>query len=279
MSINTLIILGSNGMLGNYIKRYFQTKTNINVITINRPTFDAYNHDITKLEQIIQVNLTPQTLIFNAIGTIPQANNDYEIINDHYKKINQEFPHHLANLCEKYNAKLIHPSTDCVFNGGRGNYTENDIPDETNIYGVSKYLGEPSNCTVMRTSIMGEEVNNKRSFVEFVKQNEGKTINGYNNHYWNGITCLQYAKNVEYMINNNYFWNGVRHICSPNSVTKYELCQIVNDVYDLNINIQKYTTPEKINKCLCTIYDCPFNIPHLRDQIIEMKQFTNTLYV
>lgn len=279
MSINTLIILGPNGMLGNYIKRYFQTKTSINVITINRPTFDAYNDDITKLEQLIQNHLTSKTLIFNAIGTIPQATKDYPINNDHYTKINQDFPHHLANLCEKYNTKLIHPSTDCVFNGLRGNYNENDIPDETNIYGLSKFLGEPKNCTVMRTSIIGEEVNNRRSFVEFVKQNEGKTIDGYVNHYWNGITCLQYAKNVEYMINNNYFWNGTRHICSPSSITKYELCQIVNDVYDLNINIKQYETTETINKCLCTIYDCPFNIPHLRDQIIEMEQFTNTLYV
>lgn len=278
MSINTLIILGSNGMLGNYIKRYFQTKTSINVITINRPTFDAYNDNIAKLEQLIQTHLTPQTLIFNAIGTIPQASKDSTIISDHYKIINQEFPHHLANLCEKYNAKLIHPSTDCVFNGSRGNYTENDTPDETNIYGLSKYLGEPKNCTVIRTSIMGEEVNNRRSFVEFIKQNEGKIINGYINHHWNGITCLQYAKIVEYMINNNYFWYGARHVCS-NQLTKYELCQIVNDVYDLNVTIKQHQTPETINKCLCTIHNHPFTIPHLRDQIQEMEQFTNTLYV
>ena len=279
IKINKLIILGGNGMLGNYIKKYFQKYSSLNIKYTNRQTFDAFNDDIFKLETILKEDLCINTLVFNAIGVIPQSSKNYQITQKHFIKVNKEFPHNLSALCNKYNSTLIHPSTDCVYSGLKGNYNENDIHDEINPYGQTKSLGEPKNCTVIRTSIIGEEVNNFRSLVEWIKSNKNNNINGFLNHYWNGITCLQYAKIIEHMINNNIFWKGVRHIFSPRTVSKYELCDMINNIYKLNIKIDKYKTGE-VNKSLSSVYEENnlFNIPDLNQQIIEMNEFSNILY-
>ena len=280
MNINTLIILGENGMLGNYIKKYFQNLSNINVIPVNRNMFNAYSDNILKLELLLNNYFNENTLVFNAIGVIPQSSKNNVITDNHYIKINTEFPHELALLCNKYKMKLIHPTTDCVFSGSKGKYIETDEHDEVSTYGQSKSLGEPKLCTVIRTSIIGEEINNNISLVSWIKQNNNKEINGYKNHYWNGITCLQYAKIIEYMINNNIFWEGVKHIYSPNTVSKYELCYLVSDAYKLNIKINDYETTNIIDKSLSTIHkeNNIFCIPNLKQQIIEMKDFSNILH-
>lgn len=298
--MESIIIIGDNGMLGNYIKKYFQLHTKMIVIGINRQIFDAFTDPITKLEQILKPNLNNRSIVFNAIGIIPSASNKYTLTPSEYIKINGKFPHELSSLCIKYGSKMIHPTTDCVYTGKIGldqlnfsdstsvessyaisySYNELDIHDDISIYGFTKSTGEPTNCTVIRTSIIGEEVNNKRSLIEWVKQNTNKEINGYTNHYWNGITCLQYAKLVEAIINNNIFWNGVRHIFSPTTVSKYQLVSMINDTYKLNIKINKYAFPENNNKSLSTIYkeNSMFNIPELSQQIMELKEFSSQLF-
>jgi len=275
--MNKLIILGENGMLGNYIKKYFQKKSSMEITCVNRQMFDVFTDPFENLETILEPYLSNRTVVFNAIGAIPQAQSNST---EHYVKINEEFPHKLSLLCKLSGAKMIHPSTDCVYSGSKGNYIETDLHDETNVYGTSKSAGEPINCTVIRTSIIGEEVRNKRSLVEWVKGNARGEINGYVNHYWNGITCLQYAKIVEYMIVNNIFWEGIRHIYSPTTVSKCELVNMINDTYELCIKINKFETDVIVDKSLNSIYDENklFNIPELFNQITEMREFSYTIY-
>jgi len=183
--------------------------------------------------------------------------------------VNTAFPLQLSKLCKKVNAQLICPTTDCVFNGKNGNYVETDEHDESEAYGMSKSLGEPLDATVIRASIIGEEVN-QCSFFEFVRKN--KEINGWDNHIWNGITCYQYCKIVHEIIVKHLFWKGVRHIYSPKK-TKYELACIIRDVYQLDIVINKSTTPIRIDKSLSSIYPLEFIIPDIEIQIAEQKQF------
>lgn len=275
--MDNLIILGENGMLGTYIKKYFRLRDTMKIICINRQIFDAYIDSIEKLEDILKPHLHNKTVVFNAIGAIPQVTSNSI---DQYNKINTEFPHKLSTLCNLYGAKMIHPSTDCVYSGKRGNYIETDLHDEINAYGTSKSHGEPINCTVIRTSIIGEEVSSKKSLVEWVKSNISGEINGYANHYWNGITCLQYAKIVELIIQNNIFWQGVRHIYSPTVVSKYELVHMVNDIYKLNIKINKFEKGELIDKSLNSVYEENklFKIPELKNQIMEMQNFSEKIY-
>jgi dTDP-4-dehydrorhamnose reductase len=187
--------------------------------------------------------------------------------------VNSVFPHILANVCEKLNINLIHPTTDCVYIGNKGNYTEKDEHDIQDVYGRTKSLGEPKNCMVIRTSIIGEETDNKRSLVEWVKSQKNKEINGFNNHLWNGITCLEWVKFVSYIIETNSFWIGTKHIFSPNIVNKYELLNLINKIYNLNIIVKEISANETIDRTLNSIYSFNYEIPNLKIQIEEMKNF------
>lgn len=271
--INKIIIFGSNGMLGRYITQYFIEKNNIEVIALTRKEFEITSENITKLCNFLtKYNINENTCIINCNGLIPQRVKDFD--KNNYFLINSIFPLYLSKVCQKYNAKLICPTTDCVYSGMKGNYIETDFHDETNEYGISKSLGEPIDATVIRTSIIGEEIENKKSFLEFVK-NSNETINGWDNHYWNGITCLQYCKIIDKIISNNLFWKGIRHIYSPEKKSKYELAHIIKDVYNLHIDIIKSNTNNSIDKTLDSIYDINsiFNIPSLEQQILEQYMY------
>ena len=148
---------------------------------------------------------------------------------------------------------------------------------ETGIYGVSKAMGEPSRACIIRTSIIGEELEHKKSLLEWVKSNAGGKINGFGNNYWNGITCLMLANIIRIIISNKMYWRGVRHIYSPETVSKYELCQMINDIYQLNMKIKKINNPTNgiINKSLSSIYNtcATFQIPNIREQLFLMKNY------
>jgi len=268
--INKLIIFGSNGMLGNYITSYFTKKTTYEVICVTRKEYEITTDNISKLEEFILSMISDNTCIINCNGLIPQRID--KIHSESYYLINTIFPLYLSNICTKYNLKLICPTTDCVFSGKKGDYIETDFHDEINTYGISKSLGEPSNATIMRTSIIGEELHNKKSFLEFVKN--GDTINCWNNHYWNGITCYQYCKVIDKIISEDLFWKGVRHIYSPVKKTKYELACIIKSVYGLSVNIKECNT-NMIDKTLFSIYNINtiLNIPYLEEQIYEQSQY------
>ena len=191
-------------------------------------------------------------------------------------QVNSVFPRLLANAAENLGMKMIHPTTDCVFSGKDGKYTETSPHDVTDIYGRTKSLGEPENCSVIRTSIIGEEVTGKRSLLEWVKSNKNGKICGYTNHFWNGVTCLEFAKVCQSIIDHGVFHNGVRILFS-NVLNKFELLNIINDVYCLNIEIEAKETP---NKCDRSLYsESPlYIVPSLKEQITEMKEFSPKLY-
>jgi dTDP-4-dehydrorhamnose reductase len=258
--IQKILLFGESGMLGKYIYSYFKHK--INIVRVNYKIIDHFDD----LENML--DLDENTCVINCIGLIPQRNPTSD---KDYFLINSIFPNVLWTICKKNNAKMIQPSTDCVFSGKKGGYVETDIPDETKPYGMSKSLGEP-NCTVIRTSIIGKEVSNKKSFLEWVLSNNNDKINGITNHLWNGITCLEYCKIIEKMIDENMFWNGVRHIHSPTSVSKYELACIISNVFDVTIDITPVKS-EPIDKTLVSNYSL-FEIPELLVQMKELKDFS-----
>ena len=262
-------IFGSNGMLGKYTKIYLSNF--FNVIEINRDIVDASNCTEKNIEDIlIRNHIKDGDVIINCIGTIKPRVGELGDLNSIL--VNSVFPRYLSNVTEKLGCHMIHPTTDCVFDGVIGNYNENHEHNVTDVYGRSKSLGEPSNCTIIRTSIIGEEVSNGRSLVEWVKSNKNKEINGFTNHIWNGITCLEFAKICKNIIDNNLFWVGVRHINS-NSVNKFELLTMINEIYKLNIKINKVESSAPIDRSLTTIHNKMFTIPNLYDQISEMRDF------
>jgi dTDP-4-dehydrorhamnose reductase len=268
--INKILLFGSTGMFGRYIYSYFTQYTDISVIKIS---FRITKENLENLENVLIENeINETTCIINCIGLIPQRKEPSQNETEYFL-INGVFPHVLWNICKKYNAKMIQPTTDCVFSGKKGQYVETDIHDEINSYGMSKSLGEPSGCTIIRTSIIGNELSNKKSFLEWVISNNDGKINCWNNHLWNGITCLEYCEIINEIINKNLFWTGVKHIFSPTSKSKYELACIIAEAYHLNIDIIQAETSENVDKTLLSIYENIFYIKELNIQIINLNKF------
>jgi dTDP-4-dehydrorhamnose reductase len=128
---------------------------------------------------------------------------------------------------------------------------------------------------VLRTSIIGEEKNTSRSLLEWVRSEKGNTINGFANHFWNGVTTLYLAEIIEDILNLNFYEPGIFHIFSDKIVSKFELLHVINDTYSLGITINRFETPRSCNrslyseKCLCEkVVKKP-----LRSQIEEMRMF------
>jgi len=259
-----ILLFGSSGMLGNYVKNYLLTF--YHVICITRSDFDIELCEWYKLEDLIK----SCDIIINCAGAIPQQKCDIR----KYIILNTIFPHKVSDISNKYDKKYIHITTDCVFSGKIGNYDETNIHDAEDIYGITKSLGEDKHMCIIRTSIIGEEINNKNSLIEWVIKQKHSIIDGYENVFWNGVTCLQLAKIIEHMIKQNIYWNGVRHIFSPNIVSKYELCQYINDIYGLNISIHTKNIPCK-NMTIKSIYKNDLNllIPDIKTQIIEQHNY------
>ena len=268
-----IIIFGSNGMLGNYTKSYLSKSYEI--IPITRKDYDIFNLSIDSLSQLLlDKKIQKDDVVINCAGVIPQASKQRTLDTRLYFQVNSLFPVILSQVCQKFETKMIHITTDCVFSGKTGNYDENSVHDEINDYGMSKSLGELCKATIIRTSIIGEEINNKRSLLEWVKSNKDKTINGFTNHYWNGVTCLELSKIIKKIIDENLYWVDIRHIYSPRMVSKYELVSIINNIYDLNTTINEYKTDETIDKTLTSIYNNNlFKIPDLLVQIKEQKNY------
>ena len=244
-----IYIFGSNGMLGNYITSYLSQYYDICALTRN--DYDLSKLTISSLEKmLLHKSLKKDDVIINCAGVIPQASKQRSLNSKLYFTINSLFPIILSQLCDKYNAKMIHITTDCVFSGKDGLYNELSEHDETNDYGMSK------------------------SLLEWVKSNRDKEINGYTNHFWNGVTCLELSKIIYKIIDENLHWHGIRHIFSPRSVSKFELVSMINEVYNLNIKIKPFET-EKVDKTITSVYETNslFNVPDLKMQIVEIIDY------
>jgi dTDP-4-dehydrorhamnose reductase len=262
-----IVIFGCTGMLGRYVHEFF-TRQNYNVIGFSRADLDIVS---VNTEKLISLGLAADDVVINCAGLIKQRTDENNL---NFIIVNSVFPLLLSKVCDELGCRLIHITTDCVFSGMDGDYNEFSPHDATDIYGQTKSLGEPMNVAVIRTSIIGEEKGQALSLVEWVKSNRDSTVNGYTNHFWNGITCLQFAKVCEYMIKNNLFWRGVKHITSPTTVNKFELVSMLSDIYDLNITVTPFETPEKCDRSMSSIRDdIEISIPELEVQIREMRDF------
>jgi dTDP-4-dehydrorhamnose reductase len=285
-----IIILGANGMLGRYIeiyfKRYIWPDPDIDIIGLTRLNIDASKITAIGLHDWLNLfhHLKTGDVVINCIGAIKPRVDELGTYNA--IMVNSAFPHILFDVVNKLQANLIHITTDCVYSGNRlnesgvfpafakrGNYSENDLHDAQDIYGRTKSLGEPQLATVIRTSIIGEEPGRKqRSLLQWVLDNEYKSINGYDNHYWNGVTCLRLAQVIGDIILQNEYWLGVKHIFS-NIVSKYELVKFINEVYVRSNTVVK-TRTVNVDRTLRTgVKDVIFPEFDIYEDIKEQKEF------
>lgn len=273
-----VLLLGSTGMLGCGVSSAFEGESDFEVHRAYRDSeafnllsnkkngvkFDCEKDDLGKL-----LDRVAPDCVINCIGVIkPFISKSIESA----IYINSIFPHKIASVCESKNIKSIHITTDCVYTGNTGAYTEKDPHDEQDIYGRSKSLGEPSNCMVVRTSIIGEEIHKKASLVEWVKSSKNGNVNGFTDHLWNGITTKQFGKACISILKNNWYEHKKRHVFTPGAVNKYELLGLLNDRFKLNLNIAAVSSPRKVDRTLATTEDLSskLKIPTLKEQLNDI---------
>ena len=203
-----IAILGSTGMLGNYIYQYFTTKSQHKIFTSTRCASNSsivFHLDAMDYRTIR--NIPDVDYVINCIGCIKQK----KYTDQEFYKINSIFPHILSVECSSKNIRLIHVTTDCVYSGSKGSYIESDIPDCDDVYGISKLLSEDLiHGMILRSSIIGEEVNSAYSLLSWAKSQRSSTVRGYTNHFWNGVTNLQFAKICEKIINDDLYSEGIK---------------------------------------------------------------------
>jgi len=263
-----VVILGSTGMLGNAVSKVFKNGNYEVLSSCRKEEFlddNSFYFDASKTS----LNEIPECdYLINCIGIIKPYMKS-SLSNNIY--INSIFPRNLSSWCESKGIKMIHITTDCVFSGNSGFYTEESHHDCLDEYGKSKSLGEPDDCMVLRTSIIGEEIHSFSSLISWVKSQEGKEISGFTNHLWNGMTTKQYAKCCMKIIENDLFEKGLFHLHSDD-VSKYELVSLICETYDLNIKINPTVVNSSCNRTLRSKKNLinKLKIPKIKTQLLEM---------
>jgi dTDP-4-dehydrorhamnose reductase len=169
-------------------------------------------------------------VVVNAVGIVKQRASAADPVLS--ITVNSLFPHRLAGLCRTAGARLIHFSTDCVFSGRRGGYTEDDIPDPVDLYGRSKLLGEVdgTGALTIRTSIIGRELENMTGLLEWFLSRAGTRVPGYANVIWSGVTTNALARIVSQLARQHPGLDGVIHLSAP-SISKYRLLLALNEAF------------------------------------------------
>jgi dTDP-4-dehydrorhamnose reductase len=270
MNKKRVLLLGSTGMAGHMIYFYLKSIMNYEMTNV------AYRTKLRENTIILDINDKEKTntliiqnkpdIIINCVGILIKESKKHP---DNAIYVNAYFPHFLKRCADEIGAKLVHISTDCVFSGKRGSYTDNDFRDADDIYGRSKALGEIINekDLTLRTSIIGPELkkNGEGLFHWFMTQTG--EINGYINSIWGGITTLELAKAMDIAIKQEK--TGLIQLSNDIPISKYDLLKLFKEIWqkdDIIINpFEGNLLDKSIMKSNCFDYI----IPNYRDMLIE----------
>jgi dTDP-4-dehydrorhamnose reductase len=192
--------------------------------------------DVREVERVLDT-VRPD-VVFNCVGIVKQLSAAKDAVQS--IECNSLLPHRLAISCADRDVRLIHLSTDCVFSGHRGMYTEDDIPDPVDLYGRSKLLGEtaPEEGLTIRTSIVGRQLTGSTSFFEWVLSSRGQRVRGFDRAVYSGVTTMTLARTVATVIDEHADLSGVWQIASA-PITKFELIVRLNELLDLGIEVDR----------------------------------------
>jgi dTDP-4-dehydrorhamnose reductase len=290
-----VLVIGSTGMLGSTVVKYLVSQGVI-VEEANRRGQPVYSQNIVRqfdaehdsVNKLFEHSDLPEYVI-NCVGLIKQRlepNSSGDVLRA--ISINSNFPIKLTTLVESLGIKLIQIATDCVYSGARGGYTEKDIKDPVDVYGYSKALGEieSKNVMIIRCSIIGKELDSSKSLLNWVlSQSVGSELNGYVNHFWNGITTYHFAKICHGIMTSNGFSPGVIHLIPADSVSKFELLSEIRtsfgrpditvrehkDVYFVDRTLQSEKRAGLLELWESAEYE---SIPTVKEMILEYADWT-----
>lgn len=279
-----IAILGATGMLGSMLVRVLKDDFQLLLVYKDQQKIDYLEktHGSINLHTKIPFDLrliyndfvkgfsqknSNLTSLIKKIGKIDLIINSAGIIKP-FSLLEPEFTFFLNSalpqlLSDIFEEKLVHISTDCVFDGHKGApYTELAQISANDLYGLTKCLGEPKDKSlVFRTSIIGPELLTSNNLLEWFKSQNGKSVKGFKNHLWNGITTKEFAKIIKKIAQSprRYPQKGLFHIFSS-TVSKYEMLLKFREKYKLNITIQKEDTKPGIDRRLTSVYSLNANL-------------------
>ncbi len=249
-----VLILGAGGMLGHkllqILAQTFDVRATCRSVPDGLRRFDWFDEqtlitgtdaaDLAPFEQAIK-KFEPDVVI-NAIGVIKQIPSAKDVINT--LEINSIFPQRLARLAGEYGFRLIQISTDCVFSGKTGYYSETDLPDAGDLYGQSKRWGElaDENCLTLRTSIIGHEIGSHHSLVDWFLSNRGGKVKGFTKAIYSGFPTVVFANIIKDIIKLHPQLQGLYHLSSE-PINKFDLISMINSQYAAEIEIESTDDP------------------------------------
>lgn len=261
-----ILILGGDGMLGHQLYQHLSANHFVKV-TLHQDFSHYASHNIfseqnsfckidirnhQSLEEVF-ADFKPEAVI-NAIGLIKHRPSTKDVLLN--LEVNALFPHRLSLLCKLIGARLVHMSTDCVFDGRKGGYLESDYTNAEDVYGKTKFLGElhEAHTITLRTSIIGFELNHKQGLMEWVISQKGQ-VKGFKNATYTGFTTLEMARIIERVLINYPNEFGLFQVASE-VINKYELICLMARLFELNLDIiedenftcYRHLNGEKFNK-------------------------------
>ena len=260
-------------MAGHIVTRYLQSLnkyeiTNASLEKLEDDTIVVNVEDKDLVKKILVEN--KPDVVINCIGLLIKASADHP---DMAIYLNSYFPHYLAELGKELNFKTIHLSTDCVFSGKKGGYSEDDLKDGKDIYAQSKALGEIINDKdlTFRTSIIGPEIiKNGSGLFHWVIQQSGD-LSGYGEVYWTGLTTLELAKAINAAIEQDL--TSLYHLVPNEKISKFDLLQLIKEVWDRPVEISKSNTPKNDKSLINNRKDFNYKVPNYRQMLIELYEW------
>lgn len=266
-----ILILGSQGMLGHVVERYFQSKGHTVKGTSRDGSHETFAFDamknISDVDKFID-EFKPNTVI-NCIGVLNKVAEENKPL---AVMVNSYLPHFVDKLCREKGVKFVHISTDCVFDGKHGDYTEESFKDTTSFYGASKALGEVNNdhSVTLRTSIVGPDMNkNGIGLFQWFMSQQGEA-GGFDKVIWTGVTTIELAKAIEKAIEKNL--TGLRHVVNNDKIDKYNLLLLFKKYFNKDIEIVRKSDYVS-NKSLIRTTDFDFEVPSYEDMVREMADW------
>jgi dTDP-4-dehydrorhamnose reductase len=242
------LVLGGGGMLGH--KLWQESRDRLDacatirasrlegplaaVLDPDRTVTGVMAEDPSSVQRAIE-QVEPE-VVFNCIGIVKQAPQAVDPVAS--IRVNSLFPHQLAELCRARGARLVQVSTDCIFSGSRGGYTEEDPPDAPDLYGRSKLLGEleGEGCLTIRTSIVGRELTGGLGLVEWLISQRGGEAPGFTQAIFSGLTTRALAAALCDLIATRPDLQGVWHL-SAEPISKHDLLAAIRDAMNLDVRI------------------------------------------
>tara|TARA_X000000950_G_scaffold271686_1_gene353164 strand:- start:5548 stop:6417 length:870 start_codon:yes stop_codon:yes gene_type:complete len=241
-----VLVLGIDGMIGHKIAQSIQN--NYELIGTSRRDLKNQDiglnqgkivkHDFLKHNLVSLLKNVSPTVIINCVGITPRRGINESIKNS--ELLNSKLPHLIDKWCKLNNSRLIHFSTDCVFSGDKGNYYEDSNKDADDIYGITKAKGEinNNNSLTIRSSMIGRELINFTELFEWLYSRREKSVEGYSQVIYSGITTVRMGKIINKILKNNLSLSGLFNISSI-PISKHELLQKLSNAFDLNVDINE----------------------------------------